>query len=94
MLERFKNWVIAKKIGVVARSIDEYQELTAAIVNGIELCAEERLAIRAGIVAGLAAATNIARGGNDDLEHVVTKTYEHAVHMYGRYLKEAEHGED
>ena len=94
MLESLRNWVTAKRIGIVARSIKEYQELTAAIVNGTELCAEERAAIRAGIVSGLATAAGIARGGSDDLEHVATMAYEHAVRTYGQYLREAEHAED
>ncbi len=94
MLKEIRSWIVAKEVEILAKSIHEYQELTHALCNGTELCAEERMAIRAGVVAGLEAASVIARGGLNDLDETVNKTYKHAVSIYVRYLKEAEHAED
>ena len=94
MLEKFQSWIVAKKIDIVGEAAAKHMVIDSVVLDGTELCEEEREALRAGVVAGLATAVKLLSGDHgDDLERVVIQAYKDAALIYKQWMKEAENEE-
>jgi len=81
-IARAKLWVLERTLASA--------KVTSAEIDGVELCEEERDAMRAGAVAGVATARRVLAGATGgDLDSMVEETIEAACDKYARMLKEA-----